>query len=69
MTHFFASSKYGFSNLGLGYNVTDEEIMNEFIRLVESFEVREHMSSLMKKQDLKLGRKRVHKLIQDLIQD
>ena len=69
MTHFFASPKYGFSNLGLGYNVTDEEIMNEFIRLVESFEVREHMSSLMKKQDLKLGRKRVHKLIQDLIQD
>ena len=69
MTHFFASSKYGFSNLGLGYNVTDEEILNEFIRLVESFEVREHMSSLMKKQDLKLGRKRVHKLIQDLIQD
>jgi len=69
MTHFFASSKYGFSNLGLGYNVTDEEIMNEFIRLVESFEIREHMSSLMKKQDLKSGRKRVHKLIQDLIQD
>ena len=69
MTHFFASSKYGFSNLGLGYNVTDEEILNEFIRLVESFEVREHMSSLMKKQDLKLGRKRVHKLIQELIQD
>lgn len=67
MTHFFASSKYGFSNLGLGYNVTDEEIMNEFIRLVESFEIREHMSDLMKKQDLKSGRKRVHSLIQDLI--
>ena len=69
MTHFFASSKYGFSNLGLGCDVTDEEIMNEFIRLVESFELRENMSSLMKKQDLKLGRKRVHKLIQNLIQN
>jgi hypothetical protein len=67
MTHFFASPKYGFSNLGLGCNVTDEEIMNEFIRLVESFEIREHMSDLMKKQDLKSGRKRVHSLIQDLI--
>ena len=43
--------------------------MNEFISLVESFEIREYMSSLMKKQDLKSGRKRVHKLIQDLIQD
>ena len=69
MTHFFASPKYGFSNLGLGYNVTSEKIMNEFVRLVESFEIREHMSSLMKKQDLKSGRKRVYKLIQDLIQD
>jgi hypothetical protein len=69
MTHFFASSKYGFSNLGLGYKVSDKELMIEFIRLVESFEVRQHMSNLMKTQDLKLGRKRVHKLIQDIIQD
>jgi len=69
MTHFFASAKYGFSNLGLGYKVSDKELMIEFVRLVESFEIREHMSSLMKKQDLKSGRKRVYKLIQDLIQD
>ena len=68
MTHFFASVEYGFSNLGLGYNVSDESIMIEFIRLVNSFESRKHMCDLMKKQDLKSGRKRVHKLIQDLIQ-
>jgi len=69
MTHFFASVEYGFSNLGLGYKVSNEEIMVEFLRLVNSFECREHMSNLMKKQDLKSGRKRVHKLIQELIQD
>tara|TARA_B110000008_G_scaffold163016_1_gene163417 strand:- start:11763 stop:13400 length:1638 start_codon:yes stop_codon:yes gene_type:complete len=69
MTHFFASVEYGFSNLGLGYEVSNEEIMVEFLRLVNSFECREHMSNLMKKQDLKSGRKRVHKLIQELIQD
>ena len=69
MTHFFASAEYGFSNLGLGFNLSDEEVMIEFLRLVKSFESRSHMSSLMKKQDLKSGRKRVHKLIQDLTQD
>lgn len=69
MTHFFASSEYGFSNLGLGYKVSDEELMIEFLRLVKSFESRKKMSDLMKMQDLKSGRKRVHKLIQDLIQD
>ena len=69
MTHFFASAEYGFSNLGLGYKVSDEELMIEFLRLVNSFKNRKQMSDLMKKQDLKLGRKRVQKLIQDLIQD
>ena len=69
MTHFFASAEYGFSNLGLGYEVSDDELMIEFLRLVNSFESRKQMSDLMKKQDLKSGRKRVHKLIQDLIHD
>ena len=69
MTHFFASEKYGFSNLGLGNQVTEKEVMKEFLRLVNSFETRKKMSKLMKEQDLKSGRKRVHNLIQDLIQD
>ena len=67
MTHFFANAEYGFSNLGLGYNITDDEINKEFIRLVNSCEIRKQMSDLMKKQDLKSGRKRVQSLIQDLI--
>lgn len=68
-THFFASKKYGFSNLGLGYKLEDESIFQEFLKLINSFELRVQMSDLMKKQDLKSGRKRVYKLIQDIIQD
>ncbi|MEC7863995.1 MAG: hypothetical protein VYB55_02910 [Bacteroidota bacterium] len=67
MTHFFASKEYGFSNLGLGSNVSVEELLQEFIRLINSFDNRKQMSDLMKKQDLRSGRKKVHSLIQDLI--
>ena len=69
MTHFFATAEYGFSNLGLGYNITEDEINKEFIRLINSCEIRKKMSDLMKKQDLKSGRKRVQSLIKDIIQD
>lgn len=69
MTHFFASSEFGFSNLGLGYEVEDNDLFNEFIRLVDSLESRKHMNELMLKQKLKSGRKIVQRLIQDLIQD
>jgi len=68
-THFFATNQYGFSNLGLGYNLKDIDLENEFLRLVNSFETRHKMSELMKSQDLKQGRTRVRKLIQDVIQD
>ena len=27
MTHFFASKEYGFTNLGLGYNISNDEIL------------------------------------------
>lgn len=68
-THFFASKEYGFSNLGLGYKLSDEELDKEFLRLLNSFDSRQEMNELMVRQDLKSGRKRVHKLIQDIIQD
>jgi len=68
-THFFASKEYGFSNLGLGYIVSDDDLLKEFLRLTNSFESRQEMNELMKNQDLKSGRSRVQKLIQDIIQD
>jgi len=68
-THFFASKTYGFSNLGLGFNLSDKALEEEFLRLTNSFSIRKEMSDLMKKQDLKSGRSRVQKLIQDIIQE
>lgn len=69
LTHFFASSEFGFLNLGLGYNVENSELLNQFVELVNSFETRAYMNQLMKKIDLKNGRKTVIKLIQNLIEE
>jgi spore coat polysaccharide biosynthesis predicted glycosyltransferase SpsG len=69
LTHFFASSEFGFINLGLGYNVSNELLLKEFIELVNSYENRKYMSELMLKFDLKSGRKRVNKLIQNLMEN
>ena len=68
-THFFASNEYGFLNLGLGFELSNEKLFTAFKNLVDSYQTRQNMSLKMKSQDLKSGRKRVHKLIQDIIQD
>jgi len=67
LTHFFASTEYGFLNLGLGINVSNNEILKEFKELVNLYERRKYMSDLMKSCDLKSGRKRVINLIQNEI--
>jgi len=67
MTHFFGSSEFGFLNCGLGYKVSNEELLQQFKELVNSVESREYMSKLMKKTDLKNGRKTVINLMQNLI--
>ncbi len=69
LTHFFASSEFGFLNLGLGYNISNEMLRKSFIELVNSAENREYMSRLMKQVDLKNNRKRVIKLIQNVIEE
>ncbi|MCD6337430.1 MAG: acylneuraminate cytidylyltransferase [Candidatus Marinimicrobia bacterium] len=69
MTHFFASSEYGFLNLSLGYNLSNDELRQKFIALVESKESRSYMCELMKKCDLKSGRKRVNRLIQNFLEE
>ena len=69
LTHFFASSEFGFLNLGLGYNIDNNVLYNKFLELINSRENRKYMSELMKKVDLKNNRKRVVKLIQNLIEE
>jgi len=69
LTHFFASSEFGFLNLGLGYNISKEELFKEFLELINSEKNRKYMNEVMKKIDLKNGRKTVIKLIQNLIEE
>ena len=69
LTHFFASENNGFLNLGLGYDVSNEEILENFKKLVENYELRKEMHYLMKSVDLRNGRKRVIKLIKDVIEE
>jgi len=69
LTHFFASSEFGFFNLGLGYDVKNDELLQYFIKLVDSYESRKYMSGLMASVDLQSGRARVIHLIQDLLKD
>ncbi len=69
LTHFFASSEFGFLNLGLGYNISNKELYKEFIELINSIDSRKYMNLLMRKIDLKSGRRRVIKLIQNLIEE
>lgn len=68
LTHFFASAQYGFLNLGLGTAVSNEEILESFINLVENYPSRQYMSELMAKSDLAGGRKRVLKLINEILE-
>ncbi len=69
LSHFFASEEYGFTNLGLGYNVSNEKILEVFSYLVNSYERRKYISKLMKKADLHSGRKRALKLIRNITEN
>lgn len=69
LSHFFASEEYGFTNLGLGYNVKNEEILEVFTNLVNNYESRKMISALMAKVDLHSGRDRTLKLIKNVVED
>jgi CMP-N-acetylneuraminic acid synthetase/spore coat polysaccharide biosynthesis predicted glycosyltransferase SpsG len=69
LTHFFASSEYGFLNLGLGYNLSNDELYKNFLELINSYDSRSYMSELMKKSNVRSGRKTVIKLIQNIIEE
>lgn len=68
LTHFFASSEYGFINLGLGINIQNNEILTIFSDLEKNYKARKYMSELMAKVDLRSGRKRIIKLINNIVE-
>jgi CMP-N-acetylneuraminic acid synthetase len=69
LTHFFASSEFGFLNLGLGVDIDKTILLKHFQELTHSCTTRQYMSQLMKKVDLKSGRTRVIKLIKNKIEE
>jgi CMP-N-acetylneuraminic acid synthetase/spore coat polysaccharide biosynthesis predicted glycosyltransferase SpsG len=63
MRHTFACSTNGIINLGLGYQVSDDEIKEVILNLMNNYEQRLKCSQLMLKNDLKSGIQRVLSLI------
>jgi len=68
LSHFFASEEYGFTNLGLGYAVDNEEILKVFSNLASNYEARKQIGVLMSKADLHSGRDRTLKLIKSVVE-
>lgn len=61
--HRFAQMDNGFINLGLGSEVSDEDILSAFEWLLGAKSVRREMSRLMLENDLRSGIKRVKRII------
>lgn len=67
-THFFAGPNYGFVNLGLGNEATDEDIKVAFTNLLDNEEQRRYLSDLLLSQKIKAGREHVLQLIKQTIE-
>lgn len=69
LTHFFASEQYGFVNVGLGTRVSEHEIHEYFLELIDSADARRYMQQLMLEWDVTMGRARVADLIRQTIEE
>jgi CMP-N-acetylneuraminic acid synthetase/spore coat polysaccharide biosynthesis predicted glycosyltransferase SpsG len=63
LRHTFACADNGIINLGLGYEVSEEEIRNTFIRLTEDYDLRKKCHQLMLQNNLRSGVGNVLELI------
>ena len=55
LTHVFANETNGFINMGLGADIGKQQIIDEFVRLVNDYELRSEMNKKMLDVDLKDG--------------
>ena len=67
--HLFATQEYGFFNLGLGKFLEKKRVLKTYIKLVEDYQLRTHISNIMLENNLKEGKKRVLKLILKVINE
>lgn len=65
LTHVFANSRNGFINLGLGADVGRQEIIDEFINLVNNYDLRREMNEKMLATDLKDGFENVWSIVRE----
>ena len=64
-THSFGFPNNGFINMGLGENLSVDEISNQFRLLWQDFEQRQNMSQLMKNIDLKHGFDNIWSIVEE----
>lgn len=65
ITHVFANETNGFINMGLGEDVGRQEIIDQFISLVNNYELRVEMNQKMLSVDLKNGFENVWAIIRE----
>ena len=64
-THVFANVSNGFINMGMGEELTKQEIIAQFVALVNNPELRIEMNNKMKKIDLKHGFENIRSVVQE----
>ena len=64
-THVFANASNGIINMGLGEELTKQEIVAQFVALVNNPEIRIEMNNKMKRIDLKHGFENIESVIQE----
>ena len=64
-THVFANASNGIINMGLGEELTKQEIVAQFVAIVNNPELRIEMNNKMKSIDLKHGFENIESAIQD----
>lgn len=65
MSHVFANDSNGFLNLGLGVDVENQKIIDEFIRLVNNYELRLEMNQKMLGIDLRDGFENIMSIVHE----
>lgn len=64
-THVFANSTNGFINMGLGEELTKQEIVAQFVALANNPEIRIDMNNKMKRIDLKHGFENINSVVEE----
>lgn len=65
LTHVFANPSNGFINMGIGADLEKQEIIDEFINLVNDYDLRVEMNKKMTSVDLKNGFENIWSIIRE----